>query len=109
MQWGCCAWLDIIQVSAQPVTPSDGTTDATGTLLSSSMYCWFTGHAVPITMSPVSNPSTSSEYTDQYFETSPACTFRSATAAWNCVWFSSYGSVIPRAGECAFRYSAASA
>jgi len=30
MQLGCCAWADIIQVSAHPVAPSEGTTAATG-------------------------------------------------------------------------------
>src|SRR5436305_568484 len=32
MQLGCWAWLDIIQVSAHPVTPSEGMTKSTGTL-----------------------------------------------------------------------------
>jgi len=57
MQFGCGALDDIIQVSAQPVTPSTGVTLSTGTPVT---YCWFTGHAVPITMSPLSKPSISS-------------------------------------------------
>ena len=52
--------LDIIQVSAQPVTPSDGITAATGTLPAAAVYCRFTGQAVPITMSPALKPSISS-------------------------------------------------
>ena len=60
MQFGCWAWLDIIHVSAQPVTPSDGITKSTGTLPAAAMYWRFTGHAVPITMSPRLNPSISS-------------------------------------------------
>src|SRR5882762_949278 len=95
MQFGCWACEDIIHVSAQPVTPSDGYTDLTGTLASAAMYAWFTGHAVPMAMAPVLKPSTSSEYAAQYFEMSPCCFCRSATAAssWGCV--SSYGSVMP--------------
>src|SRR6266508_1134934 len=69
MQLGCWAFEDIIHVSAQPVTPSEGITDSTGTF---STYCWFTGHAVPMTMSPDSKPSISSVYTAQYLLTLPA-------------------------------------
>src|SRR5215217_7253622 len=60
MQIGCSACDDIIHVSAHPVTPSDGVTEATETLPSDRMRFWFTGHAVPATMSPDSNPSISS-------------------------------------------------
>jgi hypothetical protein len=60
MQMGCCAFDDTIHVSAHPVTPSVGVTEATGTFPSDSNRFWFTGHAVPITMSWDSNPSISS-------------------------------------------------
>src|SRR3989337_2767570 len=87
MQLGFWAFDDIIHVSAQPVTPSEGITDATGTFVT---YCWFTGHAVPITMSPDSNPSISSVYTAQYLLIIPAWVFSSSTEASRCSWVSSY-------------------
>src|ERR1051325_11015651 len=109
MQTGWGAWDDIIHVAAQPVTPSDGITEETGTLPSATRTDWFTGHAVPITMSPFSNPSISSVYTAQYLLIIGFCCFSSVIAASNCGCVSSYGSVMFRSGWCAFRYIAASA
>src|SRR4051794_14156757 len=45
MQLGCCAFDDIIQVSAHPVTPSLGTTSPTGTFPSASTTDRLSGHA----------------------------------------------------------------
>ena len=46
---------------------------------------------------------------DQYLPTHGRCCLSSSTAASNCGWVSSYGSVMPSSGWCALRYSAASA
>src|SRR5205085_12139551 len=98
MQIGCCACEDIIHVSAQPVTPSEGVVDATGTFPSETSRFWLTGHAVPMSMSPDSKPSISSEYRAHGLLTMPACCFKRFTAASNWSCESSYGSVILRAG-----------
>src|SRR5438445_199198 len=73
MQFGCWAWVDIIHVSAQPVTPSLGITEATGTF-SAAVYCRFTGHAVPIPMSPDLKPSITSAYCGNSLVTSTGAT-----------------------------------
>src|SRR5438067_11797425 len=97
MQFGCLACEDIIHVSAHPVTPSFGTTAATGTL-SASNTCWFTGQAVPTTMSPDLNGPVSSPTSDQYLATLGCCFWSRSTAALNWSSVSSYGSVIFRSG-----------
>src|SRR3972149_11369708 len=85
MQFGFLEFADIIQVSAQPVTPSSGITEATGAaFLPASAYCWFTGQAVPITMSPDLKPWISSVYTAQYLSIIVDCCFRRSTAASSC-------------------------
>ena len=98
MQLGCGAFDDIIHVSAQPVTPSEGVTDATFTLPSEIRTFWFAGHAVPATMSPDSNASTSSDHTFQYLLTRPFCCFSRLIAASSWSDVSSYGSWMPRSG-----------
>ena len=73
-----------------------------------SVFVWY-GHEAPITASPFLNRSISSEASAQYFLISGFCCLSRLIAALNCVWVSSYGSVIPSDG-CDFeRYSAASA
>ena len=49
------------------------------------------------------------EASPQYFSISGRCWASRLTAAWNCGWVSSYGSVMPSDGLAVFRYSAASA
>src|SRR5262245_9674381 len=75
MQFGCLAWADIIHVSAQPVTPSDGTTASTG-WLSASNVCRVTGQAVPTTTSPDENGCVSSPTAPQYLAIIPCCCCR---------------------------------
>ena len=87
-------------MSAQPVAPSFGIRSLTGTFAACSVFVWY-GHEAPIVASPFLNSSISSEASPQYFLTSGRCFFSSATAASNCVLFSSYGSLIPSAG-CVF-------
>ncbi len=84
-------------------------TDATCTLPSDSSTFWFAGHAVPATMSPDSNASTSSDQTFHGLLTMGYACFRRLTAASSWSDVSSYGSVMPRSGLCVFRYIAASA
>src|SRR5579884_2904980 len=108
MQFGCFACADIIHVSAQPVAPSRGIRSFTGALSATSVFVWY-GHDAPTTASPDLKRSISSDASAQYFLISGFCFLSSDTAASNCVWFSSYGSLIPSEG-CDFdRYSAASA
>src|ERR1700686_4891663 len=95
MQLGCWACEEIIQVSAHPVAPSEGTTEATGLFSLFRKLTWY-GQAVPITMSPLLNGSVSSVVADQYFLIRGACTLSSAMAASSCVVVSSYTSVMPR-------------
>jgi hypothetical protein len=54
MQFGFFAFDEIIQVSDQPVEPSFGRTDATGTFSPSSTFV-ITCHVVPTTLSPPVN------------------------------------------------------
>src|SRR3989449_1873527 len=82
MQLGCWAWDDIIQVSAQPVTPSEGTTLSTG-FPSASSRLRLMGHAVPATSEPSEKPSISSVYSDQYLLISGFCCFSRSTAAFS--------------------------
>src|SRR5918911_4833598 len=96
-QFGCFAFAESIQVSAHPVAPSFGIRSLTGTLSALSVFVWY-GHDAPITASPFLKRSISSEASPQYFFRSGRCCFISLTAALNCVWVSSYGSVIPRLG-----------
>src|SRR6266852_7021512 len=107
-QFGCFACDDSIQVSAQPVAPSFGIRSLTGTFAAMSVFVWY-GHEAPMTASPFLNRSISSEARPQYFLISGFCAFRSATAASNWVFFSSYGSVMPSDVFVFDRYSAASA
>ena len=62
-----------------------------------------------MTASPLVNIEISCEASPQYFLINGRCCFSRATAAWNCGWVSSYGSVMPRLGFVFDRYSAASA
>src|SRR5262249_52610245 len=107
-QLGCCAFDDSIHVSAHPVAPCEGIVSATGTFaLVRLPVC--SGHAAPITASPLLNSSTSSAAALQYFLIRGRCCLSRFTAAFSCASVSSYGSVMPRLG-CVFdRYSAASA
>src|SRR3989440_5316711 len=99
---------DTIQVSSQPVAPSLGTRSFTGALAALSVFVWY-GQEAPITASPFLNRSISSDASPQYFLISGFCFLSRLTAASNCFWFSSYGSLIPSDG-CDFeRKSAASA
>ena len=61
------------------------------------MFVWY-GHEAPITASPFLNRSISSEASAQYFLISGFCCLSRLIVALNCVWFSSYGSVIPSFG-----------
>src|SRR5262245_53162190 len=96
-QFGCFACADSIHVSAQPVAPSLGIRSATGTLAAMSVFVWY-GHEAPITASPFLNMLISCEASAQYFLMSGFCFLSSPTAASNCFWFSSYGSLIPSPG-----------
>src|SRR4051794_15932291 len=107
-QFGCFDLDESIHVSAQPVAPSLGIRSLTGTLSALSVLVWY-GQEAPSTASPFLNRSISSEASAQYFFSNGRCCFIRLTAAPNCFWFSSYGSVIPRLGFVLARYSAASA
>src|SRR5262249_40208539 len=107
-QFGCFAFADSIHVSAQPVAPSFGIMSFTGTFAAMSVFVWY-GHEAPMTASPFLNRSISSDASAQYFLISGFCFFSSETAASNCFWFSSYGSLIPSDESVFIRYSAASA
>src|SRR3954452_9364061 len=107
-QFGCLALAESIHVSAQPVAPSCGIVSLTGTLAAASVFVW-NGHDAPITASPDLNRSTSSDASAQYFFTSGFCCLSRFTAASNCFWLSSYGSLIPSVGSFLDRNSAASA
>src|SRR5512132_4075706 len=109
MQFGCGDEEEIIHVSAHPVTPSLGETEPTCTFPSDSTTFWFAGHAVPATMSPESNASTSSVQTFQYLLINGFCCLRRLIAASSWSDVSSYGSVIFSSGVCALGYMAASA
>src|SRR3954452_2548104 len=107
-QFGCFAFAESIHVSAQPVAPSFGIVSLTGALSATSVFVWY-GQEAPTTASWLLNRSISSEASAQYFLINGFCCFSRLTAASNCFWFSSYGSLIPSDG-CDFdRYSAASA
>src|SRR3954453_16690776 len=80
----------------------------TGTLAAARVFVWY-GQDAPITASPDLNRSISSDARPQYFLTSGFCCLSRLTAASNCFWLSSYGSLIPRLGSFCDRYSAASA
>src|SRR5215210_632662 len=58
MQFGFCAFEEIIQVSDQPVAPSLGRTVLIGTLSASSRFA-MTCHVVPSTESPLVNAACS--------------------------------------------------
>src|SRR6476660_3184334 len=95
-QFGCFAFAESIHVSAQPVAPSFGIRSLTGTFAATSVFVWY-GHDAPMTASPFLKRSISSDASAQYFLIRTRCFLRSATAASNCFWFSSYGSLIPSA------------
>src|SRR5579875_1998786 len=107
-QFGCGAFVASIQVSAQPVAPSDGIVSATGALSATNVFVWY-GQAAPSTVAPLWNRLISCEARPQYFLISERCCFSRFTAALNCGWVSSYGSVMPSFGCFFARYSAASA
>ena len=95
-------------MSAQPVAPSAGTVEPIGNLAAFSALTWY-GQPAPRVTLPFWKSEISSDASAQYFFTSGCCWVSSATAAWNCGWVSSYGSVMPRLGLVFSRYSAASA
>ena len=87
-------------MSAQPVAPWLGIVSATfAPAASSVLVC--NGHAAPTTVVPFWNSEISSEARSQYFLISGCCCLSRFTAASNCGWVSSYGSVMPRLG-CVF-------
>src|SRR6266550_5606102 len=96
-QFGCLAFDEIIQVSAQPVAPSLGIRSFTGALAAWSVFVWY-GHEAPTTAPPFLKRSISSPAEAQYFLISECCFFSRATVALNCEAFSSYGSLIPSPG-----------
>jgi hypothetical protein len=51
MQFGCSAWLEIIQVSDHPVAPSSGLTASIAGSLPARLFTWYC-QVVPIVMSP---------------------------------------------------------
>src|SRR4029077_14709543 len=109
MQFGWAALDEIIQVSDQPVAPSLGVTLATFlTLPALIVFCWYS-QAVPMAMSPLWNPSTSSVEVTQYLLMSVFWTLRRATAAASWSLSRAYGLVIFRSGCVFMRNSAASA
>ncbi len=97
-----------IQVSAQPVAPSLGISSPIGKCAALSALTWY-GQPAPTTALPFLKSKISWEARSQYFSISGRCPASRFTAAWNCGWVSSYGSVMPRLGLCLDRYSAASA
>src|SRR5262249_24760335 len=97
-----------IQVSAQPVAPSLGTTEPIVNLSAFSVLTWY-GHPAPTIALPFLKSKISCEARLQYFSISGRCDASRLTAAWNCGWVSSYGSVMPSDGLAVLRYSAASA
>src|SRR5689334_7565944 len=107
-QFGCFAFDESIQVSAQPVAPSCGIVSFTGTCAACRLLVC-SGHEAPMLASPLLKRSTSSEASAQYFLISGFCFFSRSTAAWNCFWLSSYGSLMARLGSFFDRYRAASA
>ena len=95
-------------MSAQPVAPSLGIVVPIGALAAFSSLT-ITGQAAPTVALPFLKSKTSWEIEVQYFSISGFWSASSFTAAWNCGWVSSYGSVMPSDGWCVLRYSAASA
>src|SRR2546423_1101672 len=96
-QFGCFAFDEIIQVSAQPVAPSFGIRSFTGALSCWSVFVWY-GQDAPTSAPPFLNRSISSPAEAQYFLMSGRCFFSRSTVALNCESFSSYGSLIPSPG-----------
>src|SRR5579859_1587845 len=107
-QFGCGALAASIHVSAQPVAPSLGIVAPIGNFAARSWLTWY-GQPAPTTTSPFLNAEISWLASGQYDFSSGRWFASSLTAAWNCGWVSSYGSVMPRLGWCVSRYSAASA
>src|SRR5690348_17043461 len=87
-QFGCLAFVEIIQVSAQPVAPSLGIRSFTGALASCSVIVC-NGQDAPTRTPPFLNRSTSSPASTQYFLISGCCCLSRATVALNCAWLSS--------------------
>src|SRR3954465_4943123 len=90
---------ETIQVSSQPVAPSEGTRSFTGAFAPIRVLVWY-GHDAPTTASPFLKRSISSDASAQYFLISGFCCLSSLVVAANWVEFSSYGSLMPSAGEC---------
>src|ERR671936_3153777 len=65
-QLGCGAFVASNQLSAHPVAPSLGMTDATGALATCNWLCWY-GHAAPMMASPFLNIEISCTPEAQYF------------------------------------------
>jgi hypothetical protein len=107
-QFGCGALAASIQVSAHPVAPSFGITDPIGKWCPMSCRTWY-GQLAPTVTSPLANADICAGALLQYCFTSGCWPLSRFTAAWNCGWVSSYGSVMPSEGSWALRYSAASA
>src|SRR5579864_1626225 len=97
-QFGCFALVASIQVSPHPVAPSWGIVSATWTFPSEISWLVWYGHALPTMASPFSKRLISSLAPAQYFLISGRCCMSRLTTALNCVWVSSYGSVIFRFG-----------
>src|SRR5215472_10579801 len=96
-QFGCGALAASIQVSAHPVAPSLGIVDPIGKCAAASALTWY-GQPAPTTTSPFLNAEISCDARGQYDFSNGRWLASSLTAAWNCVWVSSYGSVMPRLG-----------
>ena len=97
-----------IQVSAQPVAPSLGIAAPIVKWSAFSVLTWY-GQPAPTIALPFLKSKISWEARSQYFSISGRCPASRLTAAWNCGWVSSYGSVMPSDGWWVLRYSAASA
>src|SRR5215475_3121399 len=101
-QLGCGALAASIQVSAQPVAPSDGIVSPIGNLSARSVLTWY-GQPAPTVALPFLKSKISCEARAQYFSISGRCLASRATAAWNWGCVSSYGSVMFSDGLWVFR------
>src|SRR5262245_21493513 len=94
MQLGCFACELIIQVSDQPVAPSEGRKPwlaglaATGLPSPLSVKYWYC-QVVPTTLSPLAKAEICLAASPQYSPTLARCSLSSSTAASNCSSFSS--------------------
>src|SRR5713226_10202304 len=91
-QFGCGALVASIQVSAQPVAPSFGITAPIGKCCAMRVDAWY-GQLVPTVTSPLAYAEICAGALLQYCLTSGCWALSRLTAAWNCGWVSSNGSV----------------